>query len=91
VKMARVVGAVLVLAQVCRTTCMHILARAMEIAQGLVILGRTRSRSPFHTYTCACTFACVTCMYAYLCSRTPRIHMCSEILRSALAALRAVV
>ncbi len=51
-KMSRVVGAVLVLAQVCRATCVRAIARAMETAQALVIFGRTHLRSPFHIYVC---------------------------------------
>jgi hypothetical protein len=42
--MSRVVGAVLVLAQVCRATSVRAMARPMEIAQALVILGRTHLR-----------------------------------------------
>ena len=84
-KMSRVVGAVLVLAQVCRATCVRAIARAMETAQALVIFGRTHLRSPFHIYVHPPTYA-RACTYVY--RRTPRMRRCFLIPRCMCSAAR---
>ena len=80
--MSRVAGAVLVLAQVCRATCVRAMARPMENAQALVILGRTHLRSQFHIDASVYppTYAHVHAyVYAYVCRLTPRGHRCFAI------------